>query len=57
MRLALFGAVVCGLSFLVTAGLLWLVCLCLGWPWSWQTALGVWIALVVLKAVFGRSDI
>ena len=57
MRLALFGVVVCGLSFLVTAGLLWLVCLCLGWPWSWQTALGVWIALVVLKAVFGRSDI
>lgn len=47
---------VMALSYGITAGLLWLVCLCLGWPWSWQTALGVWIALVVLKAVFGRSD-
>lgn len=34
------------LSYGVTAGFLWLVCLCFGWTWwSWQAALGVWLVL------------
>ena len=55
MKVFLLCAVVCGVSFLLTALLLWIVCLCFGWPWSWQMALGVWIALAGIKAVFGRS--
>ena len=47
---------VIALSYGITAGLLWLVCLCFGWEWSWQSSLGVWLMLVVLKAVVGRSD-
>ncbi len=44
------------MSYLVTAGAFWLVCLCFGWEWSWLGSLGVWLALVFLKAVLGRSD-
>ena len=43
-------------SFLVTAGVFWLVCLCFGWEWSWMSSIGVWLMLVALKAVVGRSD-
>ena len=47
---------VVAMGYLVTAGAFWLVCLCLGWEWSWLGSLGVWLALVFLKAVLGRSD-
>lgn len=44
------------LSYGVTAGLLWLVCLCFGWTWwSWQAAVGVWLVLVIAKCVLGRD--
>lgn len=43
------------MGYLVTAGAFWLVCLCFGWEWSWLGSLGVWLALVFLKAVLGRS--
>ena len=43
-------------SFGITAGLLYLICLCFGWAWwSWQAALGVWLVLVLIKVAFGRS--
>ena len=44
------------MRYLVTAGVFWLVCLCTGLEWSWLGSLGVWLALVFLKAVLGRSD-
>lgn len=45
------------LSHGITAGLLWLICLCFGWAWwSWQVALGIWLVLVFIKTAFGRSD-
>ena len=44
-------------SFGITAGLLYLVCLCFGWTWwSWQAALGVWLVLVLIKGTIGRGD-
>ena len=50
-------AICMALGYGITAGLLWLICLCFGWEWwSWQMALGIWLVLVVLKAAFGRSD-
>ena len=49
--------VLLALSYGITAGLLWLICLCFGWEWwSWQVALGVWLVLVFMKTAFGRSD-
>ena len=54
---AITSVALLALSYGITAGLLWLVCLCFGWEWwSWQVALGVWLVLVALKTAFGRSD-
>lgn len=45
------------LSFGITAGLLWLICLCFGWTWwSWQVALGVWLVFVLIKGVFEKVN-
>lgn len=44
-------------SFCITAGLLYLICLCFGWSWwSWQVALGVWLVLVLIKGAFGKVE-
>ena len=49
-------AICMAVSFGITAGLLYLICLCFGWAWwSWQVALGVWLVLVLIKAAFGRG--
>ena len=49
-------AICMAVSFGITAGLLYLICLCFGWAWwSWQVALGVWLVLVFIKAAFGRG--
>ena len=37
------------ISFVVIAGLTWLVCLGFGFSWSWQLSIGVW-ALIMLVA-------
>lgn len=47
-----------GLSFLVTAGLVWVGCWALGLlgvtvAWSWTLALGIWLLVMVIKALFG----
>ena len=44
-------------SYGITAGILYLACLCFGWEWwSWQAALGVWLVLVLVRGAIGRSD-
>lgn len=43
------------LSYLGTAGLVYLVCLGFGFEWSWLLSLGVWALLILLKQIFGSS--
>ena len=46
-----------GISYLATAGLVYLVCLGFGFEWSWLLSLGVWALIILLKQVFkGSSD-
>ena len=42
-----------GLSFLITAGILKLIFTCFGlaFSFSWKTALGVWLILVLLNGI------
>ena len=42
-----------GLSFLITAGILKLILTCFGlaFSFSWKTALGVWLILVLLNGI------
>lgn len=57
---ALVGAIalfaLLGLSYLLTAGLVYLVCLGFGFEWSWLLSLGVWALLILLRSVFKNSS-
>lgn len=57
---ALIGAIalfaLLGLSYLLTAGLVYLVCLGFGLEWSWLLSLGIWALLILLRSVFKNSS-
>lgn len=38
------------LSFVVSAGIIKLICLCFGLAFSWKFALGIWLILSLLSA-------
>lgn len=42
-------AICLAISFLGTAGLVWVVCWAFGLSWSWKIALGVWAALCLIS--------
>jgi hypothetical protein len=44
--------VVCGISWLLTSGIIWLICLCFGLTFSWGVATGVWLILLLLGGIF-----
>ena len=46
----LIFVVLMGVSFLITSGLISVICLCLGLAFSWKIALAVWCGLLILSA-------
>ena len=43
-----FGAI----SWLITCGIFYLITLCFGLEFSWLTATGVWLVMVLLRGIF-----
>lgn len=41
-------------SWLLTCGLVWLIGLCFGLTFSWLTATGIWLGIILLKSIFGK---
>lgn len=41
-----------GASYLLIAGLSWLVCFCFGLPWDWLVPLGLLVVMMILRWVF-----
>ena len=41
-----------GASYLLMAGLSWLVCFCFGLPWNWLVPLGLLALMLILRWVF-----
>ena len=41
-----------GISYLIVAGLVWVVCFAFGLEWSWLISLGIWVILILLKGIF-----
>jgi len=39
-----------GLSFLISAGLIWVVCWAFGFAWSWKLALGLWVVMLLVSS-------
>lgn len=40
------------ISWAITAGVVWLVCLCFGLTFKWAWATGVWLILTLIKCAF-----
>lgn len=38
-------------SFLMTAGLTYLIFWCFGWEWTWFIALGIWLLAIFIKGL------
>ena len=42
-------------SFLICAGLTYLIFWCFGWQWSWVIAFGIWLVALFFKWLLGES--
>ena len=49
--LGVFGAF--ALSWLLTCGIIKLICLCFGLTFSWLISTGIWLVMILLRSVFG----
>jgi len=49
-------ALVCGVSWIVTCGVIKLITLCFGWTFKWGIATGIWLVLCLLGSVFGTKN-
>lgn len=38
-------------GWLIFVGLIWLICLCFGWSFSWSVATGVWLVTILIREV------
>lgn len=43
---------VLGLDWLITCGLVKLICLCFGWTFTWPIGTGVWLISLLLAPLF-----
>lgn len=57
LYLILILFIVLGGSWLVTAGLVWLISLCFGFEFTFLLATGIWLVLQVLGWLFRRDVI
>ena len=51
----LIVAAVFGRSWIITCGLIALICLCFHWTFSWLTATGIWLVILILKSIFSHN--
>ena len=49
-------ALSCGISWIITCGIIKLITLCFGWTFKWNIATGVWLILCVLKSIIESKD-
>lgn len=52
---ALIFIALCAISWAITLGLVYLICLCFSWEFSWLIATGVWLVMCLLKGVFDKG--
>lgn len=52
--LIVLGALIA--SWLLTCGIIFLICLCFGWIFSFPIATGIWLILCLLGSIFSRKE-
>ena len=45
-------AVLCGISWIATCGIIKLITLCFGWTFKWGIATGVWLIMWLFSSTF-----
>lgn len=45
-------AVIAGISWIATCGIIYLITLCFGWAFDWLIATGIWLLMFLLSSVF-----
>lgn len=43
-------------SWVLTCGIIFLICLCFGWAFSFAIATGIWLIILLLKGIFSHKD-
>lgn len=51
----LLSAFFFALSWIITVGLIKLITLCFGWTFSWLTATGIWLIIIIMKSIFSHN--
>lgn len=49
-------AIICGISWAIVSGFVWLICLCFGVQFNFLISTGVWLILFLLNLVFDKSS-
>ena len=44
------------ISWIITCGIFYLITLCFGLEFSWLTATGVWLVMILLKSIFSTTN-
>lgn len=45
-------ALCCGISWIATCGIIYLITLCFSLNFSWGIATGIWLIMILLKSIF-----
>lgn len=53
--IALMFAAIMGLSWITTCGVIYLICACFGWTFTWPIATGIWLVTCLARSVFSSS--
>ena len=48
-------ALMLGASWLITCGIIKLICLCFGLTFTWAIATGIWLILCLLGGIFSKK--
>ena len=52
---ALMFICIIGLSWIATCGVIYLICACFGWTFSWGIATGIWLIMGLARTVFSNT--
>lgn len=49
-------AVLYGISWIVTCGIIYLITLCFGWTFKWSIATGIWLIMCLVWPMFAKNN-
>ena len=53
--IALMIAAILGFSWITTCGIIYLICTCFGWTFTWPIATGIWLVTLIARSIFSNT--